>query len=52
MGATYMSEEQGKIGLAEDRLLRTCYTIRLTSERAHATIAGVDEALAVTQSAA
>ena len=52
MGAVYDIEEQGKIGLATDRLLKTCFSLRLTSERAHATIASIDSTAAVAQSPA
>lgn len=50
MGPMYNIEAQGKTGLATDRLLSTCYTLRLPSERAHATIAGITAADPVTQS--
>ncbi len=49
MGGQYDIEAQGKIGLADDRLLTCNYTIRLPSERAHATIAAIDSTAAVTQ---
>lgn len=49
MGGMYDIEAQGKVGLAVDRLLSTNYTLRLPSERAHATVASIDTALAVIQ---
>ena len=49
LGGTYSISEQGKVGLATDRLLTTSYGLRLPSERAHAVISGIDSTAAVTQ---
>lgn len=49
MGGQYDIEAQAKVGLADDRLLTTNYTLRLPSERAHATIAAIDSTAAVIQ---
>lgn len=49
MGGQYDIEAQAKVGLADDRLLTCNYTIRLPSERAHATIAAIDSTAPVTQ---
>lgn len=50
LGATYQITEQGKVGLATDRLLTTSYGLRLPSERAHAVITDIDSTAAVAQS--